>query len=137
MKRHTKWFGILLLAGMLISCGGGGGGDMPSASPGTTNGGTPPNNGGTPPNNGGTPPNNGGTPPGPVSTPGRFEESDAAVSLSGAWTPTSPSFGWSAGTAMQSSAGATATLHLHRDLGQVDRRAEHGERNRAGQRRRG
>jgi len=50
MKRHTKWFGILLLAGMLISCGGGGG------------------------------------------------------------TPTDPSFGWSAGSAMQSSAGASATF---------------------------
>ena len=107
MKRYTTWISILLLAGMLVSCGGGGGGDTPSTSPGTTNNGTPPGNGGNPPGNGGTPPNNGG---GAISTPGRFEESDAAVSLSGAWTPTNSSFGWSAGTAMQSSAGATATF---------------------------
>jgi len=102
MKRSTTWVGILLLAGTLVSCGGGGGGggDNPGTTPGTTNGGTPP------PNNGGTPPNNGA-----VSTPGRFEESDAAtVSLSaGHWTPTNPKFGWSGGTAMQSTmAGATA-----------------------------
>jgi hypothetical protein len=109
MKRYTTWVGILLLVGTMVSCGGGsgGGGDSPSTSPGTPNGGTPPSNGGTPPNNGGNPQSNGGS---SVSTPGRFEESDAAVSLSGAWTPTDPSFGWSAGTAVQSSAGATATF---------------------------
>jgi hypothetical protein len=104
MKRSTKWVGILLLAGTLVSCGGGGGGG--GDNPGATNAGTPPSNGGTPPSTGGNPPNN----PASVATPGRFEESDAAVSLSGAWTPTDPSFGWSAGTAMQSSAGATATF---------------------------
>ena len=95
MKRYTTWISILLLAGTLVSCGGGGGGDSPSGGPA--------------PNNGGTPPNNGG---GAVSTPGRFEESDAAVSLSaGHWTPTNPNFGWSDGTAMQSTtAGATATF---------------------------
>src|SRR3954469_205942 len=114
MKRFTRWGGILLLAGTLVSCGGGGGGDSTGTSPGT-NGATPPGNGGTPPGNGGTPPNNGGAPPsnggGSISTPGRFEESDAAVTLSGAWTPTNASFGWSGGTAMQSSAaGATATF---------------------------
>ncbi len=103
MKRSTTWVGILLLAGTLISCGGGGGDSpSPSTSPATPNGGTPPNNGGIPPNNGG----------GAVSTPGRFEESDAAVSLSaGQWTPTNSNFGWSGGTAMQSTmAGATATF---------------------------
>ena len=66
-------------------------------SPGTTNGGTPPNNGGTPPDNGSTPPNGGGTPPGGGSTPGRFEETDAAVTLSaGHWTATAPSLGGAA-----------------------------------------
>jgi hypothetical protein len=76
-----------LFAGTLVSCGGGGGSDSPSGS---------------------GPGNNGG---GSVSTPGRFEESDAAVSLSGAWTPTNSSFGWSGGTAMESTvAGATATF---------------------------
>ena len=82
MKRHTSWAGILLLAGTLVSCGGGG--DSPD--PATTNGGA-------------------------VSTPGRFEDSDAKVSLSGAWTPTDSNFGWSGGTAMQATAqGATATF---------------------------
>jgi len=101
MKRCTMWVGWLLLAGTLVSCGGGGGGGggSPGTAPATNNGASPPNNGGNPPNN-----------PASVATPGRFEESDAAVTLSGAWTPTSSSFGWSAGTAMQSSAGATATF---------------------------
>jgi len=82
MKPYTTWVSILLLAGTLVSCGGG---DSPSG-----------------------PGNNGG---GSVSTPGHFEESDAAVSLSGAWTPTDPNFAWSGGTAMESSAaGATATF---------------------------
>jgi hypothetical protein len=87
MKCYTTWVGIFLLAGTLVSCGGGGGSDNPSGSPG----------------------NNGG---GSVSTPGRFEESDAAVSLSAShWTPTNPSFAWSGGTAMQSTAvGARATF---------------------------
>ncbi|MFL6573898.1 MAG: hypothetical protein ACJ8G4_19220 [Burkholderiales bacterium] len=95
MKRSTTWVGILLLTGTLVSCGGGGGGggDNPGTTPGTPNGGTPP-------------PSNGS-----VSTPGRFEESDAAVTLSGAWTPTNSSFGWSGGTAMETTtAGATATF---------------------------
>ena len=113
MKRCKTWVGILLLAGTLVSCGGGGGGDSPS-TPATNSGATPPSNAGTPPNSGATPPNSGGTPPSNpvVSTPGRFEESDAAVSLSaGHWTPTNNKFGWSGGTAMQSSmAGATATF---------------------------
>ncbi len=41
----------------------------------------------------------------------RVEESDAAVTLSGAWTKSDSSWGWSGGSAMQSSAaGATASI---------------------------
>ena len=41
----------------------------------------------------------------------RVEESDAAVTLSGAWTRSDSSWGWSGGSAMQSTAaGATASL---------------------------
>ncbi|HEY1289218.1 MAG TPA: hypothetical protein VGF58_12885 [Burkholderiales bacterium] len=99
MKRRMTCFGVLLLAGTLVSCGGG---DSPStASPAITNGGNP--------GNGTNPEGNGG---GSVATPGRVEESDAAVSLSpGGWTPTDPNFAWSGGTAMQSKViGATATF---------------------------
>jgi hypothetical protein len=74
--------GILLLAGMLVSCGGGGGGD-------STSGG-------------------GGSSP---SAGGRFEESNAAVSLSAGWTASDPGFGWSGGAARQSTvAGALASF---------------------------
>jgi len=85
MKRYTAWVGIFVLAGTLVSCGGGGD---------SSGGGGAGNSGG-----------------GSVATPGRFEESDAAVSVSGAWTPTDERFAWSGGTAMQSTAvGATATF---------------------------
>src|SRR5439155_23860558 len=41
----------------------------------------------------------------------RVEESDAAVTLSGAWTRSDSSWGWSGGSAMQSTAaGATASI---------------------------
>jgi len=97
MNRFMTCVGVLLLAGVAASCGGGGGGGD-SSSPSTTNTGTPPNNGGTPPNN--TPPNN--TPPA-VSKPGRFEETDATVTLSpGDWGATDAKFGWSGGAAVRS-----------------------------------
>jgi hypothetical protein len=87
MKRCMKCVSVLLL-GTLVSCGGGGGGDGASSS--------------------GDPGNSGG---GSVATPGRFEESDAAVSLSAGWTPSNPNFGWSGGTAREATAaGATATF---------------------------
>src|SRR4029077_16899140 len=41
MKRYMTCVGVLLLAGMLVSCGGGGGGGGDSPSPGTTPGGGP------------------------------------------------------------------------------------------------
>ena len=72
MKRYIERVGVLLLAAMLISCGGGGG-DTPSGgdtsatptagTPGTPTGGTP----GTP--TGGTSPSTGGTPTGDNPTP--------------------------------------------------------------------
>src|SRR6185295_7381552 len=117
MKRYMTCVGVLLLAGMLVSCGGGGGGGGDSPSAGTTTGGgpgnngTPPDNNGTPPTNGGsTPPSDGGsTPPSaggstpPSSRPGRFEETDLTVTLSpGHWKPADARYGWSGGTAVRS-----------------------------------
>ena len=105
MKRYLNCFGALLLAGTLVSCGGGSGGDSPgmAPAPATTNGGNP----GNTPN-----PESKGNGGGSVATPGRVEESDAAVSLSaGDWTPTDQKFAWSGGSAMQSKViGATATF---------------------------
>lgn len=124
MKRYLTRVVILLVAGMLVSCGGGG--DSASGGgAGTPSGATPPANesGGTPPANesGGTPPNenggnagneNGGANPVTLPSAGALvEESDAAVSLSAGWTPSDSRIGWSAGAAMQSSvAGATASF---------------------------
>jgi hypothetical protein len=72
-----RWIGAWSLAGMLVSCGGGG--DSPGA--------------GMPPGNG----NGAGT------AELRVEESDvAAVSLSGAWSPSDPRAGWSGGAAVES-----------------------------------
>jgi hypothetical protein len=75
----------LLLAGVLVSCGGGGGGD------GSGGGGDSSGGGGF-----GSVDN---TPP-PAGT--RFEESDAAVSVSAGWTQSDSGFGWSGGAARQS-----------------------------------
>ena len=72
----------LLLAGMLVSCGGGGG-DGSSSSGNNSNSNS-----------------NSST---PASAPGRFEESSAAVSLSAGWTQSDPNwFAWSGGAAVQS-----------------------------------
>jgi hypothetical protein len=118
--------GVLLLAGMLVSCGGGGGGGDSPSIPGTTTGGgpgnntTPPDNNGTPPANGGsTPPSSGGsTPPSsggstpPSSRPGRFEETDLTVTLSpGHWKAADARYGWSGGSAVRSEVqGATVSF---------------------------
>jgi hypothetical protein len=117
MKRCMKYVSVLLLAGMLVSCGGSGdgGGTSGGNAPVTTSGGTPntPPSGGDPatPPSGGTPvtPPGGGTPP-PAGL--RVEESDAAaVSLSAGWTPSTSRGGWSGGTAMESTvAAATASF---------------------------
>ena len=84
--------------------------------PGTTTGGNPGNNstpsdaGSTPPAGGGsTQPGNGG---GSASKPGRFEETDATVTLSpGHWTAADARYGWSGGKAVRSTVpGATASF---------------------------
>ena len=76
---------VLLLAGMLVSCGGGG--DSTSSSSGGGSVGTPPSAG------------------------ARIEESNAAVSLSGSWTQSDLNFGWSGDAAKQSTVpGALASF---------------------------
>jgi hypothetical protein len=88
MKRYMTYVGVLLLAGVLSSCGGGGGGGGSPASAPATNGGTPP-------------PNGGGT---VSSATQRFEEDDATVTRSGDWTGSDPHAGWSGGAALEASA---------------------------------
>jgi len=94
MKRCMPLAVVLLLAATLVSCGGGGGGDGNSSSAGS---------------GGNNPP-----PPPPPAFPVagmRVEESDAAVALSGAWTKSDASKGWSGDSAMQATAaGATASI---------------------------
>lgn len=94
--RDLRRVAVLLLAGMLASCGGGGGssspggGDNPDGSSGGGSGGT-----------------NVDTSP----SAALVEESNPAVSLSAGWTPSDPGFGWSGGTARQSTVtGATASF---------------------------
>ena len=103
MKCDMRCAGILLLAGVLTSCGGGGGG---GGSNGTGGG---PGGGNTSGNTGGT---TGGGGSGLPAAGARVEESNAAaVSLSAGWTQSDPSFGWSGGSAVQSTvAGAQATF---------------------------
>jgi hypothetical protein len=92
MKRYMTCVGVLLLAGMLVSCGGG----DSSGGGASTSGGNPPSSG-DPGNNSG-----GGASTAP-SAGLRVEESDvAAVTRSGAWTPSDSRAGWSGGAAVQS-----------------------------------
>ena len=93
MKRHMSCVVALLLASLLVSCGGGGDGGTMGSSTGTV---TPP------------------PPADPIAAAGtRAEESDPPVTLSGAWTKSDSSWGWSGGSAMQStSAGATASIRF-------------------------
>jgi trimeric autotransporter adhesin len=104
MKRYMVRVSVLLLASMLVSCGGGGDdGDSTSgdSTPVAVNDGNP----GTP----APPPPSGGTPL--PSAGARVEESDEAVILSAGWTRSNSRFGWSGGAAMQSTvAGATASF---------------------------
>jgi hypothetical protein len=121
MKRYITRVIVLVLAGMLLSCGGGGDSNS-GGSPANDSGGTPGNDtGGTPGNDtGGTPGNGSGGDPGNddgggtgtfPSAGAHVEESDAAVTLSAGWTKTSSGFGWSGGAAVQSTvAGATASF---------------------------
>ena len=82
---------LLLLAALLVSCGGGGGGS-PAADPGP----------------------GGGDPGTPASLPTagmRVEESNPAVSMTGTWTKSDSSKGWSGGSAVQANtAGATVSV---------------------------
>src|SRR4051794_8718222 len=95
MNRYMRCVGVWLLAGIMVSCGGGGG-DSSSAS-------APPGGTSTPPAGTSTPPGNGGGPGTAASAVLRVEESDvAAVSLSGAWSPSEPRAGWSGGAAVES-----------------------------------
>jgi hypothetical protein len=111
MKRYL----VLLLAALVMSCGGG------DESGGTTGGGTP-GGGDTP--GGGTPGGGdgggntsgsivqcGGNAGAPAPAGARIEECNAAVTLSSGWTTTDSRYGWSGGTAAKSSvAGATASF---------------------------
>ena len=86
MKRYVSYVGVLLLAGLLVSCGGGGGGG-----------------GGSPSGTSPTSPTTTTPPPTPAAAakPGRFEETDATVTLSpGDWVEADSRFGWSGGRAM-------------------------------------
>ena len=123
MKRHM--IGVMvLLAAMLVSCGGGGGGDSDSGSAGPSGAGagSPGGDSGSPGAGAGSPGGNSGSPGGNSGSPGtgaaprasagmHVEESDPAVTLTGDWTQSPSQFGWSGGSAKQSAvAGARASL---------------------------
>jgi hypothetical protein len=81
MKRYMTCVSVLL-AGMLVSCGGGG--DGPSSGGAATRG---------------------------AVAGAHIEETDPAVTFTGTWTQANPGFGWSGGSAMQSTAaGASVSL---------------------------
>lgn len=103
MRRYVA----LLLAGLVISCGGGG-------ESGTTGGGTPSSTAPTPVGGGVGVGTGVATPASCASCPGPgayVEESHPAVTLSGEWTSTDSHWGYSGGTALQSSVvGAKASF---------------------------
>jgi hypothetical protein len=93
---------VLLLAGLLVSCGGGGDGGSAGATGSTGAGGS----GGA-----GNSGSGGGNTVMLPAAGARVEESDPAVTLSGAWTRSDASLGWSGDSAMQSTvAGASASI---------------------------
>src|SRR5688500_12496932 len=108
MKRYVALLlAALVIAALVISCGGGGGdgGDAPG-SPSAAGGDTGATPGGDDSNGG----NGGNGPTFPVAG-ARIEESHAAVTFDGSWTNADRRFGWSGGAAMQSNdAGATASF---------------------------
>src|SRR5947207_1935147 len=96
MKRLLPRVVAVMFTGLLVSCGaGGGGGNSPAPSVEVPPPAPPP------------PP-----PPTPVfPSSGRVEESNSAVTITGAWTQSDSSWGWSGGSAVQSgTAGATISL---------------------------
>jgi hypothetical protein len=98
----------LLLAALVISCGGGGdGGDAPR-SPSAAGDGTGATPGGAGDDSNGGNDSNGAT---YALAGARIEESHAAVTFDSRWTNADRRFGWSGGAAMQSSvAGARASF---------------------------
>ena len=123
MKRCMARVSVVLLTSILVACGGGGGGGggggtSGGTSPSTTNGGTSPGDGNPPaanppaagnPSGGSTPPSGGGATSSAATV--RFEESNAAVSMTPGWTQGNSIAGWSGGTAVQSTvAGATLSF---------------------------
>ena len=101
MKRYVL---VFLLSGLLASCGGGDGGT--SGATGSAGAGGGGGAGGSSGNAGS------GNPTVTLPVAGaRVEESDPAVTLSGAWTQSDSTRGWSGDTAMQSTAaGAKASI---------------------------
>jgi trimeric autotransporter adhesin len=114
MKRYITRVIVLLLAGMLVSCGGGGGDSSSGGgNSGTINDGNAGNDsGGDPGDDGAGDPGNDGGGTGTLPSAGaHVEESDAAVTLSAGWMPSESRAGWSGGAAQQSTvAGATASF---------------------------
>src|SRR6202008_4041584 len=102
MKRYVAGVVVLLLAGLLVSCGGGDGGTSGATGSAGAGGG-----GGS-----GSSGNAGGGNTVTLPAAGaRVEGFDAAVTLSGAWTRSDSSLGWIGDSAMQSTAaGATASF---------------------------
>ena len=106
MKRYVALLlAALVIAALVISCGGGGdGGDAPR-SPSAAGGDT-----GATPGGAGDDSNDSNGATFPVAG-ARIEESHAAVTFDSRWTNADRRFGWSGGAAMQSSvAGATASF---------------------------
>jgi hypothetical protein len=95
MKRSISSAIVMLLSIVLVACGGGGGGGTSTSN---SSGGGPGGGGG------------GVTPVFPTAGK-RVEESDSAVTLTGVWTKSDSTRGWSGGSAMQSNvAGASASV---------------------------
>jgi hypothetical protein len=93
MNRCAPGIGVIVLATLLGACGGGGGGSPAASAPAPIV-----------------------TPPSPPSVPTagmRAEETNAAVTLSGAWTQSDSIWGWSGNSAVQSTAaGATVSFNF-------------------------
>jgi hypothetical protein len=116
VTRYITCVSVLLFAGTLISCGGGGGdggsGSNPPPSASTPPATNPPAPNPPAPN----PPATNPPAPNPPATT-RFEEDDAAVSMSAGWTQSDSIAGWSGGNAVVGGkavesivAGATVTF---------------------------
>lgn len=101
MKRYMTRVSLLLITALLVSCGGDDGGGGTTSGGGNT---APPNSANPAPPDGGNPGNDGG---GSTSAGALVEESDASVTLSAGWIKSDSRWGWSGGTAMQSTVAGT------------------------------